>query len=221
MAVDEVTLRAATGRSHRGVWQQADGRARGVAVLFPGTRATPAHPLLYLTTKVLRTSGYDVLEVWYHYRDTDVDGLSDSELDELAAADAQAAFDEAARRGSGGRWLAAGKSLGTVHLAALWARGRLDGVPTLWLTPLLAWDAVTDALAQLTDPALVLAGSTDTATPPESLDDLDAQTDPRVAVVRIHGADHSLERSAPKDTVDALGESVDALAEFVVGLSRG
>lgn len=68
--------------------------------------------------------------------------------------------------------------------------------------------------------SLVVAGGQDPASPPAVLDELEVNTDPAVHVVRVSGADHGLERPAPRDVVDALGEVVERMASFVVGLSR-
>lgn len=213
----EITLKAATGRTQPAVWHEPAASARGAAVLLPGVRYTPARPLLHFTTKVLRTSGFGVLEVWYDYSDLDA---GSAERDEVYAADAEAALAEADARAEAGERLIVGKSLGTQHLAELVRRGRVDGVPTVWLTPVLDHDPVMDALLRHVHPTLVVAGGQDPASPRPALDELEANTDPAVHVVRIAGADHALERAAPRDAVDALGEAVERMASFVVGLSR-
>lgn len=213
----EITVTAATGRTQPAVWHEPAATARGAAVVLPGVRYTPARPLLHFATKVLRTSGFGVLEVWYDYGDVD---SGSAEQAELFAADAEAALAEAHARAAAGERLVVGKSLGTRHLAELVRRGRLDGVPTAWLTPVLDYDAVMDALLRRVHPTLVVAGGQDPATPPAALDELEANTDPAVHVERISGADHGLERTAPRDAVDALGEVVERMASFVVGLAR-
>lgn len=219
--MQETTLKAATGRTQRAVWHEPAASVRGAAVVLPGVGYTPARPLLHFATKVLRASGFGVLEVWHEYGDLDLRAGDEAETGDVLAADGEAALAEADARAGGPERMIVGKSLGTRHLAALGRRGRLDDTPTVWLTPLLTRDAVTDALLRRTDPTLVVAGGDDPASPPSAMDELAASADPAVHLTRIAGADHALERSSPRDAVDALGEVVDALAGFVVGLSRG
>jgi pimeloyl-ACP methyl ester carboxylesterase len=219
--MEETTLKARTGRTQPAVWHEPGASVRGAAVVLPGVAYTPARPLLHFTTKVLQTSGFGVVEVWYDYADLDLSAGDDGEVGEALAADAEAALAEADARAGGPERLVVGKSLGTRHLAALARAGRLDGVPSAWLTPLLARDPVMDALLRRTDPTLVVAGGEDPASPGWALEELGGNADPATHLVRVAGAGHALERSAPRDAVDALGEVVDALASFVVGLSRG
>jgi pimeloyl-ACP methyl ester carboxylesterase len=210
----ELTLEAEDGRTQSARWREAKPARRGGAVLLPGLGYHPEKPLLHYTTKVLRTSGYPVLEVWYRY-----DAAAAAEFEDCARADGVAACRAAAERG--GPALIVGKSLGTRHLAELVWAGELDDVATVWLTPLLTHAAVVDALAARTAPTLVVAGGQDDATPPDAVDRLRHEAAPTTHVVTVAGADHGLERTAPRDSVDALGEVVDALAGFVVGLARG
>lgn len=210
----DLTLKADDGRTQPARWRDVKEARRGGAVLLPGVGYHPDKPLLHYTTKVLRTSGYPVLEVWHRY-----DDVAEADLDACARADGVAACRAAAERG--GPTLVVGKSLGTRHLAELVWAGELDDVPTVWLTPLLTLDSVADALASRTAPTLVLAGGRDDATPPDAVERLGDEAAAMTHVVTIAGADHGLERDAPRDSVNALGEVVDALAGFVVGLSRG
>lgn len=210
----DLTLKADDGRTQPARWRGVKRARHGGAVMFPGVGYHPEKPLLHYTTKVLRTSGYPVLEVWHRY-----DDVAEADLDACARADGVAACRAAAERD--GPALAVGKSLGTRHLAELVWAGELDDVPTVWLTPLLAHGPVADALAARTAPTLVLAGGQDDATSPDAIARLQQEAAPTTHVVTVAGADHGLERTAPRDAVDALGEVVDALAGFVVGLSRG
>lgn len=183
--------------------------------MFPGVEYTPAHPLLYFATKVLCAAGFDVLEIWFDYSDVDLRALSASELDELAAADGGAALEAMKAHRPNGERFAVGKSLGTVHLAGLHAAGSLAGVRTTWLTPLITRETVYRALRQRAEPALVVSGTDDPATPPHLLEDLEAQAAPALQVFRNVGADHALERANPSDTIDALAEMIRTFSRFV------
>ena len=174
-----------------------------VAVVLPGVGYTPARPLLHFVRAVLERHRWSAVELWWEYgaRPDDVSPP------DWVGAHLEAALAELPSRA---QTLIVGKSLGT--LAAAIAADR--GLPAVWLTPLLQFPAVAEAIAGSRASTLVVCGDADDATPAEAL----ARIKPAELVV-IDGGDHSLETGDPLGSIDALRRVVAAVDEFVARMS--
>lgn len=142
--------------------------ASPVALVLPGRRYTPDHPLLWFAAAVARDLGWQVESVsWGSVAVTDDDVL----------AIGRAAI-ERLPQGS----VVIAKSLGTVLIPDAAAAG----VPGIWLTPLFDRAALHDAVASTT-PMLLVGGLAD-----ESWDSAAAHASGH-EVVELPGGDHLLE----------------------------
>jgi hypothetical protein len=145
-----------------------------VALLLPGTGYTVQAPLLYWCGRLLAERGWHVLGVEWT-----VDGdAADAPLEfvEKAIADARetspsARFD-----------LIVAKSFGTFALP--WARR--EGIPGVWLTPVLTDSEICRALSDAGPSDLAIGGDADDMWGPERLGNT------RARLETIPNADHSL-----------------------------
>ncbi|MFT3889404.1 MAG: hypothetical protein QM713_14755 [Arachnia sp.] len=175
---------------------------RGRALILPGARYTVDHPLLSWAAMMLEQCGWQVSAVRW-----DVSALDGDPADlVIAAADKLAGEAPPAER-----TLVVGKSLAS-H-AAGWAAVR--GYPSVWLTPLLTEPAIRDAIANSTNPTLVVGGSSDPwwvpVGPREGLE-----------IFEIENANHSLRFPDWRDEIRALGDVTDRIERFAArhGASR-
>ncbi|MFD2082381.1 alpha/beta fold hydrolase [Actinopolymorpha cephalotaxi] len=172
-----------------------------VAIVLPGARYTPAHPLLYFTRGVLHAHGWTVQEVWW-----EPPALSDrAAVSGWVCDQATAALD----REKAERLLLVGKSLGTFAAPVAVERD----LPAIWLTPLCGERYVTGALTTATAPTLLVGGTGD----PTWNGDLARST--KAEVLEIPGADHGLETEHdPVNSADILRQVVGTVDGFVARL---
>ena len=174
-----------------------EGTNGRVAVILPGARYTPDHPLLYYARQVLLTHDWSVDEVWW--------SSDDLASDEAVVRTAEAALDKVADRNP----LVVGKSLGYLALPLVAERGW----PAIWLTPLLSLPELTDALKSSTGKTLLVGGTAD-----DYWDSALAKSSGH-QVLEISGAHHGLEISGdPSASVRLLGEIVATISTFVESL---
>lgn len=180
-----------------------DGRSRKVATIFPGSGYTPDRPLLHYTRTVLRDAGWAGGDVWWPELPENLDALTTMVTD-IASREIQADSPASQR-------LLVGKSMGSLVLPL----AAVHNLPGVWFTPLVRYDQVVEALANLTAPTLLIGGTAD------EMWDGDAARASGHHVIEIEGADHSLEFPGDvKHSISALGEVVVAIEEFVALLDR-
>lgn len=180
-----------------------DGGLRKVATIFPGIGYTPDRPLLHFTRTVLRDAGWEGGDVWWPELPENPAALRTMVTD-IAWRELQADSPAAQR-------LVVSKSLGSL-VVLLAAKHNLPGV---WFTPLVQENDVLAAFHELTAPTLIIGGSED-----EMWDGAAARSTGH-QVIEIEGADHSLEfLGDARRSIAALGEVVDAVAQFVGQLDR-
>ncbi|NJP92534.1 alpha/beta hydrolase [Nonomuraea sp. FMUSA5-5] len=172
-----------------------------VAVLLPGAAYVPARPLLHFARTVLVRRGWSVQEIWWETPET-------RDQDEMAAwvlEQARAALDA---EGDVPRVLLVAKSLGSFAAPLVAERG----LPAIWLTPLLRYTLVADALRRSREPALLVGGGADRS------------WDGKTAVatgheyVEIPGADHGLEGEDAVESARMLVDATTAMDRFVAAL---
>ena len=78
------------GRNVSNQFIQQESPGNKLAVLYPGTRYTCDRPLLYFTTELLLSKGYDVLQLWSNYNSPQFKDLSKSDKTIQIIADGQA-----------------------------------------------------------------------------------------------------------------------------------
>jgi hypothetical protein len=156
-------------------WFAQPDNPLGTAILLPGRMFGTATPLLHWPAVLLTQCGWSVLSVGW-----ESDGLTTGEASHVRQC-ADAALDRAAK---GRPVMVVAKSLGT--LALPWAVE--NGLPGVWLTPLLHDAAVMTAVGKARQPTLLVGGSADPhwQSPPAA--------GPGITVMELPGADHGLQQ---------------------------
>jgi len=130
------------------------GNGRRLALVLPGFRGGWMTAAVYYPVLALQESASDVICLESIY-------LEHPARDHLHA-DAAAALQAARAIRPNQREVIAGKSLGTLQMAELMARGDLrSDTSTIWITPLIRDHAVAAAVASVTRPGLLILGTDD------------------------------------------------------------
>jgi len=153
---------------------RSDSKNPPVAVLVPGSGYTVRAPLLYWCAEILAQQGWHVQGIDWTIAASAWD--DPQSFAELAVAEA---FDSAPQTD---QRLIIAKSFGCFALP--WARRQ--GIPGVWLTPVLTDGNVCRALRDATPADLAVGGDADALWLPEEV----AGT--RATVITVPGADHSL-----------------------------
>lgn len=175
-------------------------------VMLPGVGYTNQMPLMFYVHELAIARRWDVLQVNYDYRR--MSGTDEERIEQMTAG-CRAALDAALAVGRHTKVVLAGKSLGTIILAALLRPGIGQELTALWLTPLIRLPEVREAIAATARRTAVVIGTRD--------DHYDAGV---IAEIKGHGAfvkaveggDHSL------DIEDDVGASIGALREVISAL---
>jgi pimeloyl-ACP methyl ester carboxylesterase len=192
-----------------------EAKAEGFALILPGLRYTCDKPLLYYTTQVLASHGFDVLQIWTDYASPEFEGLSQSEQFLWFLEDAKAALAAGQARDSYERLVLTGKSIGTLTMAFLLSQGPSIAQPiTIWLTPLLNLSPVAEFTLGFESPALFAGGTQDSTFVPGVASQL--KNKPNATTLIFEGANHSLE--IPNDPLNSLRimvEVIQGIADFI------
>jgi pimeloyl-ACP methyl ester carboxylesterase len=190
--VEDVDLGVCKGRWYAGA-------ADRVVVVLPGALYLPFAPLLWFAREVALARGWSVLEVWDEYRDRSEDPWR--WVFERA---------EAALRHVGD----APTALVTKSISSRAVTIAVEqGLPGIWLTPLLRNDDIAVGFEQLSAPALVVGGTAD--------ESWDGELARRAGheVLELEGANHSLQLEGdPLASIDALRRVVERMDAFVAAL---
>lgn len=172
-------------------------------LVLPG-RAYPVEmPGLALPLRALALNGWTIWHAAWELDDLDevarraVVVRAVAELDQQTAASSQR--------------VVLGKSLGTY--AAGWAAD--NGVPAIWLTPLLIDQSCAEDITRSTAPAMLVAGTADL-----TWDDAAAERTGK-QIVRLAGADHGFQTGDWRAEVEILREVAEAVEAFARALSPG
>lgn len=155
-------------------WAESESEFPPVAVLLPGTGYPVRAPLLFWCAKILAELGWHVQAMEWK---VDAEALGDPQpFVERAVADAFAAAPSTSRR------LIVAKSFGSFALP--WAQR--EGIPGVWLTPVLSNEIVRAGLLGATSADLAIGGDADELWMPERVSGTDA------TLITVPDADHTL-----------------------------
>jgi hypothetical protein len=184
------------------------GKARHLAVVFPGLRYSTSMPGCYYPALAMLAKGADVLNVDYEYANPGFQELPPREQSRWIAADASAAVQAARAQGKYESITLIGKSLGTIALGQLLAADPpLPDADFIWLTPVLKSPPVHQAMMSRRHHGLIVIGTADTQYDESLLAEAVQSTGGESLV--LPGVDHGLEIPG-----DALG-SIQAVETIV------
>lgn len=182
----------------RGYWFAGDPDR--VAVTLPGAFYLPAAPLLWYTRETLQARGWSVLDVWDEW-DRSV------EAHQWVAERFGAALQHV---GLASTRLVVAKSLSTLALPTAVD----EGLPGVWLTPLLDEESLRAALVNSTAPTLLVGGTADS-----TWDSQFASGLLDVDVFEVEGVDHLLQHPGnPVESIHVLQTVTDQIGRFVAQL---
>ena len=194
---------------------QQERASEKLAIMYPGLRYSCDKPLLYYTTELLLSRGYDVLQLWSNYGSSEFNQLSQAEQTVQLIQDGHALLNSGIQSGTYSQRLLCGKSLGTLTMAFILNEDQnLTSATTVWFTPLIHLPPVSQAILNIEAPAFVAgsqADSTFSAGPADQIISMSAAT-----TFVIDHADHSLE--IPGDTLNSLqilNQIMVKLSEFI------
>jgi pimeloyl-ACP methyl ester carboxylesterase len=194
---------------------RADTPCRGLGLVLPGESYGPDLPLLYLPRRHLLERGADVMVVRRAYSEWPVYAQASNERKTmLAGYDALSALFAALQAGEYDYITIVAKSLGTLAAARLLGEETvLRSASIIWLTPLATQPELVAAVESWGGRSLFVVGTADPTADPGAIERLRAATGG--AVMRIEGANHSLEFDSTARTVAILAEVLAAIALFV------
>jgi hypothetical protein len=176
-------------------------------------RYSPDKPLLYYTTELLLSRGYDVLQLWSNYRTSAFNELSQAEQTVQLIQDGQALLNFGIQSGTYTQLLLCGKSLGTLTMAFILNEEiEIIEPTTVWFTPLIHLPPVSDAILKIEAPAFVAGSLADSTFSSGPIDQIKSISSTK-SFITDH-ADHSLE--VPGDTL----KSLQILNQVMVKLSK-
>jgi hypothetical protein len=194
---------------------QQESSSNKLAILYPGMRYTCDRPLLYFTTELLLSKGYDVLQLWSDYNSPQFKDLSQSEKTIQIIADGQALLETGRKSGTYMHYVLCGKSLGTITMAfILQSEPELEQLRTVWFTPLIHLPPVAESILAQTSPAFIAGSLADSTFSSGPIDQIKSK--PNTTIYTVEKADHSLE--IPGDTLRSLhilDQAINRLSEFI------
>jgi len=189
--------------------------SENLAVLYPGMRYTCDKPLLYFSTELLLSRGYDVLQLWSGYDTQEFEQLSQAEKTIQLIRDGQELLDAGRKASTYGELLLCGKSLGTLTMAFILNDG-LDqkNLKTIWFTPLINLPPVSEAILALQSPAFIAGSRTDSTFSSGPVDEIRSKAG--TSLVISDKADHSLEILGDTTaSLKVLDRVITKLSEFI------
>jgi hypothetical protein len=211
VAMNQLEISTSTGEPLANRFLRQSRLADSLAVVFPGLRYNCDKPLLYYTSQALAMRGIDILQSWIDYNQAEMESLSQTDLTLRMVSDAQAMLTTGLQARPYKKLILVGKSIGTLVMAFILSQELpLKIANTIWLTPLLQIPFVTATIQNLTTPAIVAGGTSDTTFDPASVALLDGL--PNLSFLCVEGANHSLEIPGdPRRSLTAISDLVDRI----------
>jgi predicted alpha/beta-hydrolase family hydrolase len=175
-----------------------------LVVMLPGLGYTNDMPLMFYVQELAVGRRWDVLQVNYEYRG--LEGTTKEQRVMRMADDCRAALKTAVARGGHRRVVLVGKSLGTIAMTTLLEGNIEQDVVALWLTPIIKWPEVRNAMIATASTSTVVIGTQDDHFDPAFLDGMQGKG---ALVDIVDGADHSLDVEA------GVGASIGVMRQVI------
>jgi dienelactone hydrolase len=214
-SIEKLKISVYGARPVPNTFYRQDANADQLAVVFPGYRYRCDGPLLYHPSRMLLSSGADVLLVEYAYDALAEWRSSDSETRKRwLSADSAAAFHTASEQRPYKRIALVGKSLGTQAMGHLIAsEPATRHARALWLTPILTDPELGEQLEKSANPSLLVIGSADDYYDSKPLNQLRRKVD--VEILVVPEANHVLEAGdGALRSIEILKDVMEAVQRF-------
>lgn len=212
----QLNIPTSNGPSLANQFWPAEHPINWLAILLPGLNYTHDMPLMFFTRRLLMRRGIDVLNLSPNIRSDTFQNASPEAQLEWLKADVISGLGVGLSQGNYQGVIIAGKSIGTLSIAGALdqAEALLPTIP-LWITPLLKWEAVTDAAMRAGGPQLFLCGNADPTFVPNALEEILAEK-PLAKAFIAPGANHNLENEGDeRDTFIGIFQGMAFMADFL------
>lgn len=188
-----------------------DKRSKNLAIILPGAGYTSQAPLLYYSTSVFINKSFDVLQVNYHYNNTEYKGFS--EIVKAIKLDVKNVLDYVLSIKTYDNFYLIGKSLGTIPMSTELNRETFKNAKAIWLTPLLQREDVLGAMMKSEHNGLCIIGDRDPCYTEERY--LKVVNNSNITSKLISNVNHSLgyEEKAV-ESIDVLREVIKYIDQF-------
>ena len=188
-------------------------QTRKLAIFLPGIGYTAKSPLFHYTERLLLEQEYDILRVNYDYMNPFYDQFTMAEIEEAVKFDVKRVIDQALKGSIYERFFIVGKSLGTIALANELERKVFKDAKVVWLTPLMKYEEVFNAMKQSTNPAISFIGDKDQYFERTRMEQLEQNEhlDAHVLSNVNHGMDHA---GDPIKSIDILKDVIKDIQAF-------
>lgn len=181
-----------------------------LVIVLPGAGYTTQAPVLYYTTSLFYTKGFDVLHINYSFSREEMAVLNDR----VFARDVLLSIDNAIGEKDYKNYYVVAKSIGTKAVSVLLDHPRLKDAKVVWLTPLLQNDDVFHAMVNRENNGLCIFGESDRfCFIVERFEEL--KSNPKLLLKVVEGGNHSLELdNEPIKSIEILKNIISEISEF-------
>lgn len=188
-----------------------------LAIVYPGKGYTCQMPLLYYTSQILLSKGFDVLWVQYDYgKNSEISVLPIASQSDWIEIDANAAYSFAMSQRKYEKIVLVGKSLGSAAIKAVVSSNKMPkSLKIIWFTPPLTDSELFNfVMKSYKGNSLFIAGSNDEVVNKDLLNEVQKASAGRFLFIK--DADHSMEvgESTTKN-IKVMSDIMREVAKFV------
>ncbi|CAH2715284.1 hypothetical protein BACCIP111895_02468 [Neobacillus rhizosphaerae] len=198
-------------------WIRSEQPNNSICIMLPGLGYTTKRPLFHYATGVCLNNRIDALHVNYEFaKNEHFKKLSETEQEDWMYEDVKAVVREVLKDTNYEQCFLLSKSIGTIPMAMEWTeKNFIHNSVGIWLTPLIKYENVYQALLKTELPSLCIIGDQDHHFIEERINSI--KNNERLSTVVIPNADHSLEiKEDILASIDAAKEVITAIQEFII-----
>lgn len=188
-------------------------QTRKLAIFLPGIGYTAKSPLFHYTERLLLEQEYDILRINYDYTNPLYDSFTVSEIEEAVKIDVKRVIDQTLKGSIYEKFFIVGKSIGTVALANELERAAFKEAKVVWLTPLIKYKRVFDAIKDSSNPSLCFIGDKDHYFDRDRMEEL--QQNPQLDSHILPDVNHGMDCAGdPIKSIDVLKQVITDIQTF-------
>ncbi len=201
-------------------FMKQENETNKLAIVYPGKGYTCHMPLLYYTSMILLSKGFDVLWVQYDYgKNSEIQTLPEARQTDWIGIDANAAYSLAKSQRNYEKIVLVGKSLGSAAIKAVVSSNKMPkNLKIIWFTPPLTDSELFNFVTKsCKGNSLFIAGSNDEVVNKDLLNNIQKAGAGRF--IFINGANHSMEFEGKPTTknIKALSTIMSEVSKFIRG----